>query len=97
MPPSGRATDGEFLRRAMLDTIGVLPTADESRKFLADTSPDKRDRLIESLLARPEFVDYWTYKWSDLLLVNSEKLPAAGDVVLLPLDSHAGGAECSVG
>ncbi len=59
----------------MIDTIGVLPTADESRAFLADTSPDKRDRLIESLLARPEFVDYWTYKWCDLLLVNSEKLP----------------------
>ena len=38
----------------------------------------KRDRLIESLLARPEFVDYWSYKWSDLLLVNSERLrPAA--------------------
>jgi len=76
MPPSGRATDGEFLRRSMIDMIGVLPTADESRKFLADTAPDKRDHLIESLLARPEFVDHWSYKWSDLLLVNSEKLPA---------------------
>ena len=41
-------------------------------------SKSKRDRLIESLLARPEFVDYWSYKWSDLLLVNSERLrPAA--------------------
>jgi hypothetical protein len=76
VPPSGRASDGEFLRRATIDTIGVLPTADEARKFLADTSPDKRDRLIESLLARPEFVDHWAYKWSDLMLVNSEKLPA---------------------
>jgi hypothetical protein len=75
LPPSSRANDGQFMRRAMLDTIGVLPTADETRKFLADTTPDKRDRLIESLLHRPEFVDYWTYKWSDLLLVNSEKLP----------------------
>jgi hypothetical protein len=77
MPPSGRAGDGEFLRRAMIDTIGVLPTADETRTFLADSAPDKRDRLIESLLARPEFVDHWAYKWSDLLLVNSEKLPGA--------------------
>ncbi len=74
LPPSPRASDSEFIRRAFIDTIGVLPTADETRTFLADTSPDKRDRLTDSLLARPEFVDYWTYKWSDLLLVNSEKL-----------------------
>ena len=78
LPPSPPASDAEFLRRAFVDTIGVLPTADEARAFLADTSPDKRDKLIEHLLARPEFVDYWTYKWTDLLLVNSEKLrPAA--------------------
>jgi hypothetical protein len=74
IPPSPSAGDGEFLRRAYVDTIGLLPTADESRAFLSDTSADKRDKLIESLLQRPEFVDYWAYKWSDLLLVNSEKL-----------------------
>lgn len=74
IPPSPRAGDAEFLRRAHLDTIGVLPTPEETRSYLADTSADKRDRLIESLLKRPEFVDYWAYKWSDLLLVNSEKL-----------------------
>jgi hypothetical protein len=72
--PSPPADDAEFLRRAYLDTIGVLPTADEARKFLADKAADKRDKLIEHLLARPEFVDYWTYKWCDLLLVNSERL-----------------------
>ena len=75
MPPSPDASDSEFLRRAYLDTIGVLPTAPEARAFLADNAPDKRDRLIEDLLARPEFVDYWSYKWSDLLLVSSERLP----------------------
>ncbi len=75
VPPSGRCTDGEFIRRAMIDTIGMLPTADETRQFLADRSPNKRDQLIEALLSRPEFVDHWSYKWSDLLLVNSEKLP----------------------
>ncbi len=78
LPPSPPATDAEFLRRAFIDTIGVLPTVDETRAFLADTASDKRDKLVDALLARPEFVDYWTYKWSDLLLVNSEKLrPAA--------------------
>src|SRR5206468_6747093 len=76
--PSPAASDDEFIRRAFLDTIGVLPSADEVRRFLSDPSPGKRDALIEGLLNRPEFVDYWAYKWSDLLLVNSEKLrPAA--------------------
>lgn len=78
LPPSPAASDEEFLRRAMLDAIGLPPTVEEVRGFLADEAADKRDRLIESLLARPEFVDYWTYKWCDLLLVNSERLrPAA--------------------
>jgi hypothetical protein len=75
LPPSPRASDAEFLRRAFIDTIGMLPSIDETRTFLADPALDKRDRLIDGLLARPEFVDYWTYKWSDLLLVNTEKLP----------------------
>jgi hypothetical protein len=130
LPPSPRCTDSEFIRRAFLDTIGVLPTAQETRQFLGSTGhwpvpsgdstdgtgatarangsglsatapaevpgggspappifntdsehtvPDnKRDRLIDSLLARTEFVDYWSHKWSDLLLVSSKRLkPAA--------------------
>lgn len=78
LPPSPRSSDAEFIRRAFLDTLGTLPTAEETRSFLADSSAKKRDRLIESLFNRQEFVDYWTYKWSDLLLVNSKALkPAA--------------------
>jgi hypothetical protein len=78
LPPSPRCSDSDFVRRAYLDTIGVLPTIEETRAFLADTRPDKRDRLIDSLFKRPEFVDYWSYKWSDLLLVTKRKLqPAA--------------------
>ena len=75
LPPSARCTDAEFIRRVFLDTIGVLPTAEETRAFLADAKAGKRDRLIDSLLRRPEFVDYWSYKWCDLFLVNSDKLP----------------------
>lgn len=75
LPPSARSTDAEFIRRAYLDTIGVLPTPEETRAFLAEQTPGKRDHLIDALLARPEFVDFWAYKWSDLLLVNSDKLP----------------------
>lgn len=74
LPPSPPCSDAEFIRRATIDTIGVLPTAEETTAFLADENPDKRQQLIDRLLARPELVDYWTYKWSDLLLVNSDKL-----------------------
>jgi hypothetical protein len=72
--PSPPASDEEFMRRAFLDTIGGVPTPEEIREFLADTRPNKRDRLIDSLLNRPEFVDYWTYKWSDILLINGQLL-----------------------
>ncbi len=74
LPPSPPADDATFIRRAFLDTIGKLPTADEVRSFLKDTAPEKRNRLIDSLLSRPEFVDYWAYQWSDLLLVNGAVL-----------------------
>jgi hypothetical protein len=74
--PSPLSTDAEFIRRAFLDAAGILPTADEVRRFLADPAPDKRVKLVDALLARPEFVDYWSYKWSDLLLVSSRSLPS---------------------
>jgi hypothetical protein len=73
MQPSEVCGDSEFLRRAYLDAIGVLPTASESRRFLADSNKDKRARLIDSLLERSEFADFWALKWSDLLR-NEEKV-----------------------
>ena len=74
LTPSKPATDAEFLRRAYIDAIGVLPTTEETENFLAETAADKRTKLIETLLARDEYVDYWSYKWSDLLLVSTKKL-----------------------
>ena len=75
IPPSPTCTDNDFIRRAYLDAAGILPTPEEVQKFVGDTRADKRARLIDSLLERPEFVDYWTYKWSDMLLVSTRKLP----------------------
>ncbi len=74
LPASVPCSDEEFVRRVHVDTIGALPTADDVRRFLADPAEDKRDRLIENLLARPEFADYWTYKWSDVLMLNGTLL-----------------------
>lgn len=65
--PAALAGDEEFLRRVMLDLIGTLPTPDEVRTFVADKSADKRAKRIDSLLARPEYVDYWAMRWGDLL------------------------------
>jgi hypothetical protein len=73
MNPSEMAGDSEFIRRAYLDALGVLPTADDARAFVADQAFDKRARLIDRLLARPEFADHWALKWSDLLK-NEEKV-----------------------
>lgn len=74
LPPSAPADDATFLRRIYLDTIGLPPTPEEIQKFLASHSENKRDEIIEQLLARPEFVDYWTYKWSDILMLNGQLL-----------------------
>ncbi len=75
---SGRCSDSEFIRRAALDVTGTLPTEEQTIAFLRDESPDKRSRWIDSLLESPEYVDYWTYRWSDLLMLNSNLLRADG-------------------
>ncbi len=74
VPPSPTSTDAEFIRRAHLDTCGILPKPAELEKFLADVSTDKRAKLIDALLARSEYVDFWSHKWSDLLLISTRKL-----------------------
>jgi hypothetical protein len=78
IPPSGLSSDREFLRRAYLDAIGLLPTPDEVRAFIQDTSPDKRARLVDQLTERPEFADFWALKWADVLRVQDETLKDQG-------------------
>jgi hypothetical protein len=77
LAPSATASDETFIRRAFLDAAGILPTAGEVEEFLADRSPDRRAKLIDRLLDRDEYADYWAYQWSDLLLVSSRKIGAS--------------------
>ncbi|MCA9170282.1 MAG: DUF1549 domain-containing protein, partial [Planctomycetales bacterium] len=76
--PGPRCDDTVFVRRVYLDTLGLLPSIEEARAFLTDNSPDKRARLIDQLLSRPEYAENWAYKWSDLLRSEEKLLDATG-------------------
>lgn len=76
--PALRSDDATLVRRVYLDLIGTLPTADETRRFLADTAADKRAKLIDALLERPEYVDYWSLRWGDLLRAHRRYLGDKG-------------------
>jgi hypothetical protein len=78
--PSPLSTDSEFLRRVSLDLIGLPPSADEVEAFLKDKTPEreKRARLVQQLMKRPEYVDHWSLKWGDLLKSNRKFLGQKG-------------------
>ena len=78
LQPSALSNDYIFLRRAYLDAIGVQPTPEDVRSFAADQKPDKRTRLIDALLERPEFGDYWGLHWADLLRLEERSLDKTG-------------------
>ncbi|HWB02133.1 MAG TPA: DUF1549 domain-containing protein [Verrucomicrobiales bacterium] len=73
LPPAGPCSDAQFLRRAFLDATGTLPAPEEVLAFRDDKRPDKRAQLVESLLNRPEFTDYWTLQLADLLQNRKER------------------------
>lgn len=77
VPPSPVCDDTTFLRRASLDIAGRLPTVEETRAFLASNAPDKRDKLIETLLSSGDYADYFASKWAPLL---HNKRDAANDI-----------------
>jgi hypothetical protein len=78
LTPSALSSDSMFQRRAYLDAIGVLPSVDEARDFLKNARTDKRERLIDSLLLRPEFAEFWSQKWADLLRNEEKSLDRKG-------------------
>jgi len=82
VPPASPAEDGAFLRRVRIDLTGRLPSKDEVRQFLGDRSGDKKERLVDRLLASPEFVDYWTFQFAKLLRVQSKSMQVEGATAL---------------
>jgi hypothetical protein len=89
LTPSLQASDTTFVRRAYLDVLGRLPISSEVREFLNDTSPDRRARLLDVLLERPEYADHWANKWTDLLRPNPYRV---GIKAVLNLDGWIRGA-----
>ncbi|QJW94021.1 DUF1549 and DUF1553 domain-containing protein [Frigoriglobus tundricola] len=76
--PSGLSEDHEFVRRAYLDCIGRMPTADEAKAFLADKAAKKRETLIDALVDTPEFADFWALKWADVLRSSRKTIQVKG-------------------
>jgi hypothetical protein len=70
--PSEPSDDATFIRRLYLDAMGILPSPDETRAFLKDGTANKRAKLIDAVLERPEFVDFWTMQMNDLLMNRKE-------------------------
>jgi hypothetical protein len=69
--PSELCTDEEFIRRVTLDVTGRLPTVEEYNAFLANVDPKKREKLVDELLTRKEFVEIWVMKWAELLTIRT--------------------------
>jgi len=82
--PSGLCSDADFIRRVTLDLAGLPPTAEDTRAFLADPreSRAKRESLVDRLIGSPDYVEYWTNKWADLLQVNRKFLDVDGAAAL---------------
>ena len=70
--PSDLCTDEQFLRRATIDITGTLPNEEQFRVFIADTSPDKRQALVDKLLTRKEFTEIWVMKFAELLQIRTD-------------------------
>jgi hypothetical protein len=77
VPHAALSSDEEFVRRVYLDAIGLPPSAEDVRAFVADKGAGKRDRLIDALLARDEFAEQWAWYWGDLLRMSNEAGPGA--------------------
>ncbi len=70
--PARPCSDAVFIRRLYIDVLGILPPYKDVIYFLNSTDPMKRSKLIDVVLNKEEYTDYWTLKWCDILRVKSE-------------------------
>ena len=80
--PADLCSDSTFLRRVYLDLLGVLPTPEDARAFLDDNAPDKRDKVVDALLERPEFAAVQAMNWSEVLQVDATTMGRKGATLL---------------
>jgi len=78
LEPAGLCSDEQFIRRATLDVIGLLPTISEVQNFMQDPDGNRRAKWIDALLEREEYARFWALKWGDLMRVNNQQVGAAG-------------------
>ncbi len=76
--PAALCADEVFVRRVHLDLCHVLPTTERTLAFLQDDRPDKRARLIDELLARPEFAAAQAMAWAEVLQVDTQTMEGKG-------------------
>ncbi|MFN3159717.1 MAG: DUF1549 domain-containing protein [Rubinisphaera brasiliensis] len=82
MNPSEVCTDEVFIRRIYIDMVGMVPTPEEYRAFVADTDPDKRAKLIDKLLEQKEFTEMWVSKWAEWLMMRSSNQVSYKSILL---------------
>ncbi|MCC6510120.1 MAG: DUF1549 domain-containing protein, partial [Pirellulaceae bacterium] len=72
--PAEPTGDSEFLRRVSLDVTGLLPSLEETQQFLASSDPEKRAKVIDKLLDKPEYAKFWALKWGDWLRLTGKRI-----------------------
>jgi hypothetical protein len=75
LTPAPRSDDATFLRRAYVDIVGSIPTPDATTAFVESTAPDKRQKVVDSLLASQEYAEHWMNYWDDVLMGRETKGP----------------------
>ena len=76
--PAELSSDNEFLRRVCLSLTGTLPPPRRVREFISSSDPEKREKLIDTLLTTPEYIDYWTFRLGQLFRVRGNSHPEHG-------------------
>src|SRR5262249_29639890 len=80
--PSELCADEAFLRRAYIDIVGLLPTAEEYKRYMESKVPAKREKLVDELLGRKEFAELWVMKWAELLQIRSSNQVSTKSMLL---------------